>query len=890
MGQFKDSPFKTNLKYIIRYNPKKKAIEALNLEKQKYLFSQTIDDLSPKIELSPFYYDIFLTVSKNGIKIWKIFEKKKEVKNQTIISLENSDEHFLFAKFSPLNEKVIISVSDDLSIKIWNLEKIFCISEIKDISNTTINNITFSLNDETVIGVYSNENFYLCDISHKKILSTIEKNYIIYSSFIDSEHLIIVNYPETIEIYNFKENKCERTINYQCNGNSEYFYLDGLLYILLGHLTILELNSNKIIKFQNIKYNSGNNEVIFIDNKIDKIKSDLFNLLILNNGEGLLYSFFLNNSFEKKNKNVVKNNSDSFLRNNKRKLYPESELSFNQIQYDQTEIYLKNYFKNENIKKEMISNYKIDLEEKRIDVEKALEQYNPRKILKDEYFQLLSLLIKDNTNKVLISKYLTFLKKNESLLKNGIEIETYCDELNYYNVIFSPKEFKNELNEIKSLSEKEKFIQFLLYIKDISEGNYNLFKNNIDKSKLGRFNQKIDFYKNQELFWFRNRNLLTYAITKLPFERFTNIQFCINQVISRKLLEEQNIVENKNRLSFIIINLVMPLSENVYNYNLNLVSSFDVKSEKEFEGLLIKEGFYEKNGNYYLSTDNNIFLDPKKDKDICIKNYILNKKENLNLSNYQLFNYDKIIENFYLKIDTTRIKNFLSKFLVSNLFKEVYYYLYPDNLIFPFENKNSAEKFINENLNFLPMINEFAHGSTDKFTLEIFIYIDKKEFYNMPKNFDESDKDNILILTGLMTGGLIKTGIHEINHDMYNIYFYHSNGIISLKTPRKTIKGNDLRESGREMELLLFGSEIYQINIKQALYLLNEKNYEKGILEFRKGFIELNDCDLDITGEFSYFSKIKKSKYFRTADYFSISTSTSNDLFLMSSISDNDTL
>lgn len=104
MSQFKNSPFKDNLKYIILYNPKKNAIEVFSLEKQQYLFSQKIVDLSPRIELSPFYYDIFLTVSKTGIKIWKIFEQKKEVKNQTIISLESSDEHFLFAKFSPLNE------------------------------------------------------------------------------------------------------------------------------------------------------------------------------------------------------------------------------------------------------------------------------------------------------------------------------------------------------------------------------------------------------------------------------------------------------------------------------------------------------------------------------------------------------------------------------------------------------------------------------------------------------------------------------------------------------------------------------------------------------------------------------------------------------------------
>ena len=55
-----------------------------------------------------------------------------------------------------------------------------------------------------------------------------------------------------------------------------------------------------------------------------------------------------------------------------------------------------------------------------------------------------------------------------------------------------------------------------------------------------------------------------------------------------------------------------------------------------------------------------------------------------------------------------------------------------------------------------------------------------------------------------------------------------------------------MRESGREIEILLFGKQVTEINIKQVLYLLNEKNYEKGIIEFKKGFNELKDSDLDI--------------------------------------------
>jgi len=887
--QYKDSPFKTNLKYIIRYNFNKKAIEIFNIEKQDYIFSENIEDSFPQIELSEFYYDIFLTASNYDIKIWKIFEKEKEVKIQTTINLEKNKENFCFAKFSSINEKVILTVSNDLSIKIWNLEKIFYISEIKDIPQK-IKNVIFSLNNESIIGLYSNQEFYIYDINHKKAINQIHKNHILYSNFIDSENVLIIN-SENIEVYNYKENKSKRTINHQYNYNNKYYYKNGLLYILDNYLKIIDLNTNKTKQFSDIKYDKNFDDIILINNKSDDLNYYFFNILILKKKQGLLYSLFIKHQFVENIKNDYKKNSKYFLKNNKQRLYPVSELSFNQIKYNDSEIYMKKYFKNQNIKNELIKNYKIDLAQKKINVENKLINYESKKSLNDEYFQLLSLLIQDNTNKTLIEKYLIFLKENGTqLTKNNIEIETYIDELDYYKVIFEPEEIKIKLQEIKISFEKEEFIKLLESIKDIMAADYNKFKNDINKSKLGRFNQKIDFYKNQELYWFRNKNLMLYAITKLPFEKFENIKYCINQVINRELLKDPNIVENKNRLSIVIINLVTSQTNNAYNYNLNLVSSFDVKSEHEFKILLKKEGFIEKNGKYYLSNNKNIELNPKQDKDICIKNYILNKTEKLNLSNYQLFNYDKIMENFYLKIDITKIKNFLSKFLVSNLFKEIYFYLYPDSLIFPFKQKGSAEKFLNENLYFLPMRNEAAHGSTDKFTLEIYIYIEKKDYNNMPKDFDLNNNDNIFFLTGFMTGELIKTGIHEINHDMYNIYYYHSNGIISLKTPRKTINGFSLRESGREIEILLFGKQVTEINIKQVLYLLNEKNYEKGIIDFKKGFNELKDSDLDIQGEFSDFNKIKNSKYFDNQDDFTISTSASNYLFSMKSISDNDTL
>ena len=70
------------------------------------------------------------------------------------------------------------------------------------------------------------------------------------------------------------------------------------------------------------------------------------------------------------------------------------------------------------------------------------------------------------------------------------------------------------------------------------------------------------------------------------------------------------------------------------------------------------------------------------------------------------------------------------------------------------------------------------------------------------------------------------------NHNFYNIFYYHENGNIPLKTSRKD--GLNFREGGREMELLLFGNILDNINIKQALYILNENNYQKNIFNLKK--------------------------------------------------------
>ena len=364
-------PFKTNLKYSIRCISNINTLEIFNINENKYIYNHNKNYKNIKIELSPFYYDIFLTVEKKEIKIWKIIEN--EIKIQSTICLIDKDESFTFAKFSPLNEKVIITVSDDCSIKIWNLEKIFYMHEINCI-NDEIENIIFSPSDESIIGFYNKTDIFIYDIQSQNIIYNIQKKIILYSNFIDSENLIIID-KENIEIINYKTKLLLTKIINNYEYNDKYFQKDELLYILNKNLLIInpKNNNNLFKKFENLN-NNGSNNIIFIENKYKDEKYNLLNFLVYNEKKGLLFSLNANDSPFERNKNELKINSNYFFKKNKRTLYPESELSFNKIINEKDEIYLKKYFENEKIKDDLMNNFNIDLKQKKINVENSLKK------------------------------------------------------------------------------------------------------------------------------------------------------------------------------------------------------------------------------------------------------------------------------------------------------------------------------------------------------------------------------------------------------------------------------------------------------------------------------------------------------------------------------------
>ena len=210
-------------------------------------------------------------------------------------------------------------------------------------------------------------------------------------------------------------------------------------------------------------------------------------------------------------------------------------------------------------------------------------------------------------------------------------------------------------------------------------------------------------------------------------------------------------------------------------------------------------------------------------------------------------------------IDFNKMKLFLSKIFTSRVIKEAFKYLYPKNYKFPFKTQEEAPNFLEKFYHFIPLKLANTAGVTEKFSLEIY-YILKNRRISISKALPKGMHDFVKKI--LYRGAVAKTSCHEINHDFYNILLMHSNGSIPLQTPKKQYIHE--KEGGRNMEVILFDRKIYKLSLIECLFLLNEKNYEKSLQDFRKGFNQLKRDELKFEDDclFKEFNTILKIENF----------------------------
>ena len=139
--------------------------------------------------------------------------------------------------------------------------------------------------------------------------------------------------------------------------------------------------------------------------------------------------------------------------------------------------------------------------------------------LYEQYIELVKIIINDNVDKDILTKYLLFLyenKDNKDLLRYE-NIDSYDEEIKYYRVCFTRQELINKFNYKKDNDEKTEFLLLLKKIsnKQITEGNISYIFKDLEeiKDNLSTFNQPIEF-SNKELYFYMHKVTLTLEILK----------------------------------------------------------------------------------------------------------------------------------------------------------------------------------------------------------------------------------------------------------------------------------------------------------------------------------------------------------------------------------------
>ena len=497
----------------------------------------------------------------------------------------------------------------------------------------------------------------------------------------------------------------------------------------------------------------------------------------------------------------------------------------------------------------------------------------------------------DNTNQEIISAKLDLKKSNQLLLKN-------------FDVL--SKEKLNEYGIIKKFSNKESYFYFLKYIASIEiieEGikcgktkkknntkNTNQVPNviiNISEEKINVEKKNEINYEIEEKSEFEYGNILKEKNICIDNYFIMNDKVTIKQ-LNKKMklyLRKMTIMdEHKN-------NYPDFQSELFYHYHLqNVLETFREINEKIFIKRInmIKKlrGFINKIKNdkikdkiilnyFYLIIDIEYELEPYIIKLIneytenkLYKNAYVDKEKNkliINGSNIVIENFDHYnlndddIENLKegeISLDESyySLKGYLinreftekegsifyEQFIMSNLLNDIIFNLY-DIKEETWFYKLLMESF-KRNTNYMPIENSGYASYTDKKLLKIYIDndIDINDFY------DELD-DAIIYL--IKKAFFAVNNQHEFGHGHRPLFFYISPKLYNFDSPLVEIKFDETNvvktdEGGRLFEYLLYGRIIYEMNIKEIIYISNYNNFNKKSKQYREDFVNLKNKDV----------------------------------------------
>ena len=192
----------------------------------------------------------------------------------------------------------------------------------------------------------------------------------------------------------------------------------------------------------------------------------------------------------------------------------------------------------------------------------------------------------------------------------------------------------------------------------------------------------------------------------------------------------------------------------------------------------------------------------------------------------------------------SKIKQFLKKIVDKNVYKQAIKQLFPEYYRSLTSNNNEEIKeYIDKRIKFYPFQKLNLSGITDN--LSCYSFIPSINFlFEEYSNISDQNKETCKI------GLTIVNSLHEINHANQIILFFKGSNKGLINLPERIINENlSSKEDGFSLEYILFGDVISRINLFQCLYIMNEKNYDQELSQFRENFMKIQDIVIETKGE-----------------------------------------
>ena len=907
--------FVLNKNYLIKYNGDRAEIYEINSElKLNLILTLTYDEereFITDIRFNPIIDSIIIISFWSGhCKIYNLLNKNKK---EDILFESINNKPIMFSIFNLFDPNRIATVNRNKEIFFWDVRNNFLLTKIGNIGEIYLMKWSYFGSDYFEILKKKKKKAILLNIKEKSFIAEkefekLEKEPINFF-FMKEKNLILVNQRniEQIKFENENDDSMIIKVNYdEIEQTNENLILDYNILVLISQKFFYLFNLSKFSIIKKFTFDKIGRKVSFSYKKKDnELGLKYINDIDIFDEKDIIESIeeckfqFDTDSFKIKNNITLINIKNNFYEHFYKKIFKYVYLlNFNEnvenIQ-DFKKKYMKikiindffNEIKNINIfirkdfitqiitykkdnKKNIINynklkisdfpkiiNYIEKLNEKGIKdnvikrknfLIEAIKKWkeNDNNIIIEFYIEVTKLLIIDNTNREILEMYLLLLNFNEKdLIKYyGKEnIDYFENEVNYYSVCFSKNDYKILFEKDKE-SERKIIFQFLEDANNLEKFDYEntMFQNLMNQADITfpDFNQPIDYdCKNDELKWFLIRKHIFIIFQNLKLEKKSDdlldkILMGIKTIINKKLLQNEEIIKNKYKLQSTLYLIINPFdnTDDSINFFCNSIlcnkNNIDELKQKNF--IINNKGQLEYDNIIYDNIED-ICLE-----NLCFKKYIKEEK----------YNFDYLLRN-YVK-NKKDIKQFLKNILKKNVFIEVYKILFGENNNYKLLDERYLEEFIDNRLEFVPIKPYDALAISDKIALNTLISTKRRKI-NL-----ETDKITLEHLKEILnTSNYVVDEEHEIFHLLDCLPYYENNCSISINTPRKK-EYDGKSEGGNYLELLLFNKIMDSISLGDALFILNEDNYNKSLTDFKNDFEKKNYEDLVIKGVFKEFN------------------------------------